>query len=186
ALKKLSGLEIRIIAPSHGPIWRREPSKIVSLYEKLSKYEAEDKVLIIYGSMYGFTGELAEHIAKKLAKEGVRVELHDAVNEHPSYALSKAWDSKIIIFGAPTYENIASPPVYYIVYLLTIKKLKNRYCALFGSSGWAGGGYKQIQKMLDQLGWEVIEPVIEVRGAIKKRGLEKVNELVENIKRKLK
>jgi len=185
ALKKLSGLEIRIIAPSHGPIWRREPSKIVSLYEKLSKYEAEDKVLIIYGSMYGFTRELAEYIAKKLVKEGVRVELHNAVNEHPSYALSKAWDSKIIIFGVPTYENIAFPPIYYIAYLLTIKKLKNRYYAIFGSSGWAGGGYKQIQKMLDQLGWEMVEPVIEIRGAVKKRDLEKVNELVENIKRKL-
>ncbi|MHA1675905.1 MAG: FprA family A-type flavoprotein, partial [Candidatus Njordarchaeales archaeon] len=140
ALKKLGNLEIKMIAPSHGLIWRNNPRKIIEIYDKLSRYENENKVLLLYGTMYGFTEELANYIARKLISNGVEVIVRNATFVHPSYVLGDGWDSKVIIFGLPTYDGGAFPPVYYNAYLFAKKQLKNKYFGIFGSSGWSGKG----------------------------------------------
>ena len=181
ALRKLGSLEIKIIAPSHGPIWRSNPEMIINLYDKLSKYKSDDKVLIVYGTMYGFTEELANYIARKLISEGIKVMVHNAVNVHPSFTLSEAWDSKVILFGLPTYDGGAFPPVYYTAYLISAKKLKNKIFGIFGSSGWSGRGYAKIVELLKSIGWKLVEPIVEIRGRCKKEDLEKADELIKNV-----
>ena len=181
ALKKLKSLEIKIIAPSHGPIWRANPGIIIQLYDKLSRYEAENKVLIIHGSMYGFTDELANYIARKLVSKGVKVSMHSAVNQHPSFAIGEAWDSKVILFGSPTYDGSVFPPVFYTAYLLWTKRLKNKHYGIFGSFGWSGKGYVKLIDLFKPLNWELIEPIIEIRGRLRKENFKQIDELINSI-----
>jgi len=181
ALKKLGNLEIKMIAPSHGLIWRNNPRKIIEIYDKLSRYENENKALLLYGTMYGFTEELANYIARKLISNGVKVIVRNATFVHPSYVLGDGWDSKVIVFGLPTYDGGAFPPVYYNAYLFAKKQLKNKYFGIFGSSGWSGKGYLKILNLIKPLGWNQIDPIVEFRGQITKEDLVKADTLVENI-----
>lgn len=181
AFSKLASLEIDMIAPSHGPIWRTKKNAIIELYKKLSNYESEDKVLIVYGTMYGFTEELALCIARKLVEKGLRVRLYNAGVVHPSFILGEAWDSKIILFGAPTYDGAPFPPIYYCAYLMHAKKLRNKYFGIFGSSGWSGRGYIKLLDLLKGLEWKLVEPIVEFRGKCKKEDCKKVDELVNNL-----
>jgi len=181
ALKKLRNLEISMIAPSHGPIWRKNPMKIVELYDKLSKYESENKVLIVYGSMYGFTEEITNYIARKLAEVNVKVTVYNATFTHPGFVLGEAWDSKVILFGLPTYDNGPFPPVFYNAYFFARKRLLNKYFGIFGSSGWSGKGYTKLIDLLKPLKWKLIEPIVEIRGKAKREDFDKAVELVKNV-----
>ncbi len=185
ALKKLSGLKIKIVAPAHGPVWRKNPKKIIELYDKLSKYESKEKVLIMYGSMYGFNKQAAEYLAKKLVGKGVDVKLMDVTNWHPSYILAEAWDSKIVVIGVPTYDGGAFPLIYTAATYLQKKLLKNKYYAIFGTFGWSGKGYKEIREILDRIEWKLVEPIVEINGKLRKENKELLDRLAEEIASKV-
>lgn len=88
ALKKLSDIEIKTICSTHGPIWEKEITKVIGIYDRLSRYEGEPGVVIAYGSMYGHTEQMAEEIARELAANGIKeIVLHNVSHEDPSYIL---------------------------------------------------------------------------------------------------
>jgi len=186
ALKKLSKFEIRIIAPSHGPIWKEHIKLILDLYTKLTSKEEEAKVLIVYGSMYGFTEEAVEVMARLLKENGIKTIIYNATYVHPSYSLSEAWDSKIIIFAFPTYDAGPFIPVYTTAYYIIRKNIMNKKFAILGSYGWSGKGYMELVRMLEAKKWKLIEPIIECNGKVKKDDLEKIKELVEKIIKEVK
>lgn len=104
-LKKAAGLDIQIICPLHGPIWRENLGYIIDKYDKWSRYEPEDQeVVIIYGSIYGHTGAAADALAGKLAEKGLKhISVYDASNTHVSVLIAE-------IFRAEPYRAGVSRP----------------------------------------------------------------------------
>ncbi len=164
AIQKLKGLEIKTIAPAHGPIWRKEPQRVIGLYDRWSRLEGEPGVVLIYGSMYGDTELMAEQVARGIASGGAPLRLLDASRTHLSFLLAEAWRYKGLILGAPTYDGGIFPPVEQFLRLAQRKRLKNRIVGLFGSFGWSGGAVKGMRAIIEELKWELIEPVVEFQG----------------------
>jgi flavorubredoxin len=151
ALAKLSSLKFDYICPTHGPVWHDEIPKVVGLYDKLSRYEAENGVVIVYGSMYGNTAEMAEVIAERLAENGVKkIRVHDASRSHLSYILADIFRFRGLIIGGPTYSNTLYPPVEALVQAIKTREVKNRIISTFGSYTWAPQAVKRINAVLEE------------------------------------
>jgi len=162
SLKKLSGLTIKMIAPTHGPIWRSNPGKIVDLYDKWSRFEAERGVVIVYGSMYGNTAKMADYLARIIAENGVKnVKVFDASKTHSSYILSEIWKYKAVVIGSCAYNTKVFSSVETVLAKLGNSGLKDRYISVFGNKSWSGGGVSGIEAFVSEIGWEKIGPSIE-------------------------
>jgi len=181
AIESLSNIDIKMIAPAHGPVWRTDLDLIVSLYRNLSDKVTRNKVVIVYGSMYGFTEKLAYYIANRLAERGVEIEVFNATNTHPSFTITAIWDAKVAIFGGPTYDNDTFPPLLTHIIYLKNKLVKGKKYALFGSYGWSGKGYRTIKEILDGLEWQLIEPIVEFKGRLTDKTKKNAEKLIENI-----
>ncbi len=167
ALKKLSGLEINTICSTHGPIWRSDINKVVSLYDKWSKYEGEEGVVIVYGTMYGNTGKMAETIARSLSENGVKnIKIHDASKTHVSYILRDIWKYKGLILGSCAYNNSMFPPIQALTDKLLHRGLKNRIVGIFGTYSWSGGGVNNLQKFIESMKWELVADPVEAKCAV--------------------
>ncbi|WP_281509989.1 MULTISPECIES: FprA family A-type flavoprotein [Muribaculum] len=151
ALAKLKDLKIDYICSTHGPVWHDEVKRIGGIYDKLSRYEAETGVVIVYGSMYGNTEEMAEAIASRLAEKGIKnIRVHNASYSHLSYILSDIFRYKGLIIGAPTYSNTLYPPIESVMQAIKTRELKNRVVATFGSYTWAPQAVKRINSVLEE------------------------------------
>ncbi len=162
AIDKLSGLDIKVIAPSHGIIWRKNPEKIIETYRKLASYHngpAEKEITLIWSSMYGNTEKLVQPVIDAVKNEGVNINVHRVPQEHVSFVLADAWKSAGLIFGMPTYEYRMFPPMAHVLDIFDRSHVKNRNIFRFGSYGWSGGAQKQFTEMTEGLNWECIEPV---------------------------
>ena len=187
ALAKLGSLDIKMICPDHGPVWRENPGKIIELYDKLSKHETEDGVVIVYGSMYGNTEMLAEAIARGLASEGVRnIRIRDVSKTHLSYLISDTWNYKGIILGAPTYNVGLFPPMANLVETLKKQKMKNHVLGTFTNYSWGGGAEKEFAKFAESSGWEVLPTTVDVMGAPTQTDLDKCAQLGKEMAQALK
>ncbi len=150
AIAKLSSLKIDYICPTHGPVWHDEIRRIGSIYDRLSRYEGENGVTIVYGSMYGNTEEMAEVIATRLAERGIKtIKMHNVSKSDPSYIISDIFRYKGLVIGAPTYSNTLFPPVESILNAIKTRELKNRVIGTFGSYTWAPQAVKRINQMLE-------------------------------------
>ena len=158
AIDKLGGLDIRMVAPSHGLIWRKEPGLIIELYRKWAGYaagEPEKGVTLLYGSMYGYTEKTMNAVAQGISGAGIPVEIFDVARTHPSYILPALWTHKGVMIGAPTYETNLFPPMQYVLHLCDLKRIHGRRYAVFGSYGWSGGAFKHTRQIVEPLQWEL-------------------------------
>jgi len=166
AIDKLGALDIDVIAPSHGLIWRQDPSRIVALYAEWARYATEPAhagVTLIYGSMYGKTEEMMNAVAEGVAKVDVPLQIFDAARTHASYVLPSLWTKSGVIVGAPTYEVSLFPPVAHMLEMAMHKRIKNRKAAYFGSYGWSKGARHDCEKLTAGLDWDWTQ-ALEVRG----------------------
>ncbi|RJP60621.1 MAG: FprA family A-type flavoprotein, partial [Candidatus Auribacter fodinae] len=137
AIAKLSGLDIKIIAATHGPVWRTNPGNIIDMYDRWSRHEAEEGVVVVFASMYGNTERMMESVAQGLTGENVRrIRIHNAATTHPSYMIRDIWRFKAVVLGSPTYNLKLFPPVEYLLQMLENEMLKNRILGIFGTFGW--------------------------------------------------
>ncbi|MCD7712304.1 MAG: FprA family A-type flavoprotein, partial [Firmicutes bacterium] len=168
ALQKLASLEIKTICSTHGPVWRENIAKTISIYDRLSRYEGEKGVVIIYGSMYGHTEQMAEAIASSLAVNGVKnIIMHNVSKTHASVILKDVFKYKGIIVGSPTYSNQLYPEVESVLNKIETREVKNRLYGYFGSFTWAGAAVKHLAAFGEKMKWEVIaEPVEQKQGLI--------------------
>lgn len=161
------GIDIKVIAPSHGIIWRGNPGKILEDYIRLASYmngPAEEEVTLIWSSMYGNTQALLDTVIKGVKSEGVPMHIHQVPQEHASFVLASAWRSSGIIIGTPTYEYKMFPPMYSILDILDRSHVTNRKVMRFGSFGWSGGAQKQFDEFANSLKWDCVGTV-EYQGA---------------------
>ncbi len=178
ALKKLSTLDIKIIAPTHGPVWRTSPGTIIDFYDKWSRYEAEEGVVIVYGTMYGNTAKMADYVARIIAENGVKnVRVYDASKTHVSHILNDIWRFKGVILGSCAYNTYVFPAMDNVLRTLEHTGLKNRYLGIFGNKGWSGGGVKGILEFSEKMKWERIGEAIEATLSAKDADYEKLNAL---------
>jgi flavorubredoxin len=162
ALKKLSGLDIGVIAATHGPIWRSNPQRIIARYDRWSKYEYEEGVVIAYGSMYGNTEKMADYVARKIAEEGITdIRVMNTSLVHDSFIINEIWKYKGIILGSCTYNNGLFPPMESLMINLSHKGIKNRVFGVFGTYGWSGGGVKTINEYIEKFKWETVTDPVE-------------------------
>lgn len=168
ALRKLSGLEIQTICSTHGPVWRENISKVVGIYDRLSRYEGEEGVVVVYGSMYGNTEQMAEAIASSLADNGVRnIVMHNVSKSPASYILKDIFKYKGLIVGSPTYSNQLFPEVDSLLTKIEMREVKNRYFGYFGSFCWAGAAVKRLCAFGEKMKWQTVGcPVEQKQGLI--------------------
>lgn len=167
ALEKLSNLEIKQIAATHGPIWRSKIGYILDKYQKWSSYQAEEEgAVIVFGSMYGNTEKIADYIARVLSEEGIKnIRIYDASKTHASYIISDIWKYNGLIIGSAAYNGGIFPPVGSLIDKLKNMYIKNRHLGIFGNSSWGGGGHRTLQKWAEELKLEPLGPKVEARCA---------------------
>lgn len=169
ALEKLNTLEIKYICSTHGPIWTLDEQikKVISIYDKLSRYEGDEGVVIAYGSMYGNTEQMAETVAYELAQQGIKeVILHNASKRSHSYIIRDIFKYKGLIIGSPTYNNKLFPEVEYLISKIEGRDMKNRYFGYFGSFTWAGAAVKRLAQFASDSKFEVIGSPVEMKQAM--------------------
>lgn len=165
ALAKLSGTEIRTICPLHGLVWRSDPGRVIGLYDRWSRYEADEAVVVIYASMYGNTAQMADYIAHRIAMEGIRdIRVYDVSKTHVSYLINEIWRCRGVILGSCAYNAQMFPLMENLTRDLLHMGVKNRLLGLFGTYSWNGGGVKNLNLFAEQIGWEVVAPSAEIFG----------------------
>lgn len=170
ALKKLGGLEINTICSTHGPIWRTCPQTIIDYYDKWSRYEAEEGVVIVYGTMYGNTAKMADYVARVVAENGIKnVKVYDASKTHLSYIISDIWRYKGVILGSCAYNSNLFPAMEAVINTLDHTGLKNRYLGIFGNRSWSGGGVNSLDAFAEKIKWERVGESIEATSTPKER-----------------
>jgi len=190
AIGKLGGIEVGIIAPSHGLIWRKNPGRIIELYKKWAEYASgasEPGITLIYGSMYGNTERVMDVVAQGINKTGVPLQIFDTARTHVSYILPSLWANRGVMIGAPTYEGALFPPVLDVLNHAAIKRIINKKAAMFGSFGWSGGALRNIKQVIEPMKWELADS-FEFNGSPTKEDIEKAEafgqKFAEQIKNK--
>ena len=182
ALKKALTLDIQMICPLHGPVWRENLGWFIDKYQKWSTYTPEDhNVLVLYGSIYGNTENAAAVLAGKLADAGEKnIAMYDVSVTDPSYLLSEAFRCDRIIFACPTYNGGIFPKMETLLHELKAHNFQNRKVAVFDNGTWAATAGKQIREMLSQMkNMEIMEPCLSVKSALKADQLEEMDKIVE-------
>jgi flavorubredoxin len=166
ALEKLKALDINYICSTHGPIWTMEDQiqKVIGIYDKLSRYQGDEGVVIAYGSMYGNTEQMAETVAYELAQQGIReVILHNVSKRSHSYIIRDIFKYKGLIIGSPTYNNKLFPEVEYLLSKIESRDMKYRYLGYFGSFTWAGAAVKRLAQFAQDTKFEVVGSPVEMK-----------------------
>lgn len=161
ALKKLSALEISYICSLHGPVWHTNIPKLMDLYQKWSRYEAEEKGLVIaYGTMYGNSQHLAEAIAQGASEAGLKnVVIHNVSKTDTSFILSDIFKYNGLVIGSPTYMTYMYPLIEKLVSAIEHREIANRIYGCFGSFTWASKATKMLSDVACKMNWEMIGSV---------------------------
>lgn len=183
SLEKVKALDINIICPVHGIVWRTNPDLIVDEYIRLANQVNEEGVIIAYGSMYGNTEKMADYLARFIAEEGIKnVKIYDVSKTNASYILSDIWKYNGLVLGSCTYNNSVYPMMNQLMYTLKMNKLKNHVLGIFGSYGWSGGAVKELTEFASEGGtFEVAPTVVDTKGAMKEEDIENLRTLAKEI-----
>jgi len=157
------GIPIDMIGPSHGLIWRKDPSRIIQAYVDWSQGKTERKILIVYDTMWGSTESMAKAILKGLIEEGSEAKLLHLRSNHRSDIIYEMLEAKGILLGSPTLNNGMFPTMGdFLTYMRGLKP-KGKIFGLFGSHGWGGGAVKEMRKNLVEEKFEVWEKELVVQ-----------------------
>jgi anaerobic nitric oxide reductase flavorubredoxin len=160
-IRKL-GLQIDMIAPDHGIIWRKDPSKIMNMYLEMANGKADLSVAVIYDTMWHSTEEMTVPIMQGIRDEGLDVKVIKLRANPISYAVKEFWKARACLIGSPTLNNSLFPTVAEFLTYLKGLRPKNRMAAAFGSYGWSGGAVRDIYEDIKKMGLETFEPGIQV------------------------
>ena len=168
-LKKAAGLEISMICPLHGPIWRKDLGLLLEKYQKWSTYEPEDKtVMIAYATMYGNTENAANVLAGMLADKGVKnIAMYDVSETDVSELVAESFRCSHLVLAAPTYNNGVYPAMLGLLHDMKALDLQNRTVGLVQNGSWAPASGRQMQALLDEMkDMRMLQPVVTLRSAL--------------------
>ena len=181
ALAALSGLDIEMIAPSHGIIWRTYLAKILEFYQKWANNETEKRALIVYDTMWNSTGKIAYSLQEGLEREGIPVIMRALKTSHISDILTDVLFSRAILVGSPTLNQGMLPTVgAFLIYLKGLRPQK-RIGFAFGSYGWGGQAIREMETVMRNLGWEMALPSINIQYLPDEEELDKVKKMGQKL-----
>ena len=183
-LKKAASLDIEMICPLHGPIWRKDLGLLLEKYQKWSTYEPEDKtVMIAYATMYGNTENAANVLAGMLADKGVKnIAMYDVSETDVSELVAESFRCSHLVLAAPTYNSGIQPKME--AYLSDIKalNLQNRTVAVIDNGTWAATAGKQMIGMLEGMkNMTILENPISIKSALAENQLGALEALADEL-----
>ena len=157
------GLEIDMICPDHGIIWRKDPGKIINAYAKWSSQKPEQKAVVVYDTMWHSTETMAQEIVQGIVEEGVIARPIHIRSSHRSEIMTEVLDAAAVIVGSPTINNQLFPTVSdFLTYMKGLKP-KNKIGAAFGSYGWSGESVKLINQELEAMKFDIIDSGVKIQ-----------------------
>jgi len=187
ALKKLSTLEVNIIAATHGPIWREGIAGIIDRYDRWSRYQTEEGVVIVYGTMYGNTEQMADVIGRELAENGIKnIRIFDSSKTNASYIISEIYKYKGVILGSCAYNNDMFPNMEALIRKMENGGIQDHLLGVFGSFSWSGGGVKRLNEFAENIKWEVVSDSVEQKGGMEDVSYERCISMARNMAKRLK
>jgi flavorubredoxin len=175
------GLEIDMIAPSHGIIWRTHPEKIIDTYLKWAKGETERKAVIVYDTMWGSTTKMAHAILDGLVSEGVEVKLYKASVSDITHVIGDILDAKALLVGSSTINNTMIATIGYFLEEIIGLKPRGKIGASFGSYGWGKGAVANIEKKMKEMGIKLTHEGLQIKYVPTEEDLKKCYELGKEI-----
>lgn len=172
-LKKAGTLDIAMICPLHGFVWRKNIGWILEKYSRWSSYTPEEAgVVLAYGTIYGHSENAAEILASELRQRGVTVKVYDCSETHKSVILADCFRYSHMVFVAPTYNGGIYTPVEELLRDLAAHNLQKRTVGLIENGTWTPVAARQIKGILESMkNITVLEPVITVRSAVSEEQL---------------
>jgi flavorubredoxin len=171
------GLDIDMIAPDHGLIWRNNPEVILNAYDRWSKRETSRKALVIYDSMWNSTTMMAKAIGGAISREGVAVKMLNLAVNHRSDIMTEILDCRAVVFGSPTLNNGILPRMAdFLTYLKGLRP-KGKVGAAFGSFGWSGEAVKHMNEAMEAMEITVVDPGLKVKNVPTEADFAKCKEL---------
>ena len=180
------GIPIEMIAPSHGVIWRSNPSKIIKAYADWSSNTSKNKVVIVFDTMWGSTNQMARAIAEGVTSQGVDVKLMKLRAANRTEVMTEILDAKAVVVGSPTMNNGMFPTIGSFLTYATGLKPKGKLWSFFGSYGWGGGAVKNMTEIAQKAGFQTNEQKIEVKFVPESEDLKKCVEFGQQIATKIK
>ena len=152
-LKKAGTIDIKIICPLHGPVWRNDLGYLLEKYDKWSRYEPEENgVMIVYGTMYGNTEAAASDLATRLVEKGMtNVVMYDVSKTHVSYLISETFKYSNVVLASVTYNLKIYPPMLGYIMDMKALNLQKRTFALIENGSWAPQSGKLMRELLDDM-----------------------------------
>lgn len=158
------GLNISMICPDHGVIWRKEPKRIIDAYIQWANQEIQgNHALVIYETMWKSTEKMAKEIAAGMASEGINVRPMRLRDCHRSDIMTEVMDAKAVVVGSPTLNNGVFPSVSDLLTYMKGLKPKNKTGAAFGSYGWSGESVKHIHEALSGMNFDMVGEGLKVQ-----------------------
>lgn len=183
-LKKAATLEIKMICPLHGPIWRENLGWFIEKYDTWSSYKPEDQaVMIAYASIYGNTENAAEILASKLADKGVKnIAIYDVSVTDPSVIVSESFRCSHLVFAAPSYNGGIFTKMETVLSELKAHSLQNRTVAIMENGTWAPVAGRQMREIFASMkNIELLEEGVTIRSAVKEAQEASLEALAEKI-----
>jgi flavorubredoxin len=179
------GIAPTVIAPSHGIIWRSNPSRIINAYLQWSEFKSTRKIAIVYDTMWGSTDKMAHAVADGAVSQGVEVKMLKLRASNLTDIVTEILDSKAIIVGSPTLNNQMFPTLGSFLTYITGLRPKGKIWSFFGSYGWGGGAVRDMTEMARKAGFEIREPGIQTKYIPSEEDLEKCFELGKQIAKEI-
>ena len=183
ALKKAAGLDIKLVCPLHGYVWRQDFGRYLEKYQLWSTYEPEEKgVLIAYASVYGHTANAANILACKLCDRGIKVKKYDTSVTPASYILSDSFKYSHLVFASTTYNNGIFVNMEDLLHDIVNHNLQNRKVAIIENGSWAPASGKLMREEISKMkNMEIIGDGIKLLSALKEDQLSQIDALADAI-----
>jgi len=176
-----TGWKIKIIAPDHGPIWRKNIVGIIELYKQWASQKPTAKAVVVYATMWHSTKKMARAISEALAQAGIKVKLLSMNETHRSEVVYEVLCAGALIVGSPTLNNNILPQMADVMTYLKGLKPANLIGAAFGSYGWSGESVRDLEGLLKEMKVEIAADAVSVKNVPDSGGLEKCQELGKKI-----
>ena len=183
-LKKLGGVDVKMICPLHGPVWREDLGYILDKYDRWSKYIPEEPgVVLAYASMYGNTENAVDLLAGKLAQRGIaNLSVFDVSKTHPSEIIAEMFRLSHMVLASPTYNMGIYYGMHGLLHEMAALNLQNRKVAIIGNGSWAPAAANLMKKQVEGMkNMALVCEPLEIRSALKKEQMPDVDAMVDAI-----
>ena len=183
-LKKASGIDIKMICPLHGPVWRTNLGYFLDKYDKWSKYEPEEKgVMIVYASMYGNTESAVESLATKFVEKGIKnVVMYDVSSTHVSNLISETFRVSHVVLASVTYNLGIYPPMHNYLMDMKALNLQNRTFAIIENGSWACRSGNLMREFLEGMrDMTVLDDKVTLVSSMKEDNITDMDILVDSV-----